>query len=251
MEAMARRRKRDLSAEEKRLWEHVARHVTPLPGRGADRPRDPSDAPSARSPEPDASREAGLMHSTAQFSGLASLPDVSPLPGRDRSGAGDPPDRGHQRGFDHERSRDTPAPAPARPALPAYIPPVSRKSEQPPAGTGSGGLDRKERRALRRRVREVDDRLDLHGMRQEEAHRALIRFLQSASGRDCAIVLVVTGKGGIGGPGYGDERGVLRRITPHWLRAPELKPFVVGFEEAAAHHGGAGALYVRLRRRGR
>ena len=60
---------------------------------------------------------------------------------------------------------------------------------------------------------------------------------------------VVTGKGG---PTYDDafsERGVLRRSVPHWLRAPELRTVVLGFEEAARHHGGAGALYVRLRRR--
>lgn len=224
---MARRRKRDLSAEEKRLWEHVARHVTPLPGRGADRAGTSTGTAGAH--------DDALMHSTAPFDARAKLPDVAAVPGRAQK---------------HEK----PAPAkstPPRPALAPYIPPVSRKGETLPAGTGSGGLDRKERRALRRRVRDVDDRLDLHGMRQEEAHRALIRFLQSASARDCAIVLVVTGKGGVGGPGYGDERGVLRRITPHWLRAPELRPFVVGFEEASAHHGGAGALYVRLRRRGR
>jgi DNA-nicking Smr family endonuclease len=42
---------------------------------------------------------------------------------------------------------------------------------------------------------------------------------------------------------------VLRRVVPHWLRLAEARPFVLGFEEAAPHHGGAGALYVRLRRR--
>lgn len=225
---MARRRNRDLSAEEKRLWEHVARHVTPLAGRGADRTRTSPDA------------DDGLMHSTASITARAALPDVAAVPGSGKAKA---------RGEGNASPSVSSTQAGIRPALPAYIPPVSRKGETPPAG--AGGLDRKERRSLRRRVRDVDDRLDLHGMRQEEAHRALIRFLQSASGRDCSIVLVVTGKGGVGGPGYGDERGVLRRITPHWLRAPELKPFVVGFEEAAAHHGGAGALYVRLRRRGR
>ena len=222
---MARRRKRDLSAEEKRLWEHVARHVTPLPGRGGDRAGTSTGTAGAH--------DDALMHATAPFDARAKLPDVAAVPGR--------------AGADTAPAKSTPP----RPALAPYIPPVSRKGETLPAGIGSGGLDRKERRALRRRVRDVDDRLDLHGMRQEEAHRALIRFLQSASARDCAIVLVVTGKGGVGGPGYGDERGVLRRITPHWLRAPELRPFVVGFEEASAHHGGAGALYVRLRRRGR
>jgi len=63
-------------------------------------------------------------------------------------------------------------------------------------------------------------------------------------------VLVITGKGAAAtGASLFEERGVLRRIVPHWLRLPELRPLVLGFEEAAQHHGGAGALYVRLRKR--
>jgi DNA-nicking Smr family endonuclease len=41
---------------------------------------------------------------------------------------------------------------------------------------------------------------------------------------------------------------VLRRAVPLWLALPELRPLVIGFEEAASAHGGAGALYVRIRR---
>ena len=44
------------------------------------------------------------------------------------------------------------------------------------------------------------------------------------------------------------ERGVLRRLTPQWLREPDLRSVVLGFEEAGRAHGGSGALYVRLRR---
>jgi DNA-nicking Smr family endonuclease len=55
---------------------------------------------------------------------------------------------------------------------------------------------------------------------------------------------VITGKGGIVGSG----RGALRREVPQWLALPEFRPLVIGFEEAAATHGGAGALYVRIRR---
>ena len=42
---------------------------------------------------------------------------------------------------------------------------------------------------------------------------------------------------------------MLRRLVPHWLREPDLRSTVLGFEEAGPGHGGAGALYVRLRRR--
>jgi DNA-nicking Smr family endonuclease len=52
-------------------------------------------------------------------------------------------------------------------------------------------------------------------------------------------------------PLWGDGPGVLRRLTPHWLRAPDMRAIVIGFEEAGRGHGGAGALYVRLRRLGK
>jgi DNA-nicking Smr family endonuclease len=41
---------------------------------------------------------------------------------------------------------------------------------------------------------------------------------------------------------------VLRRQVPQWLSHPEFRTLVVGFEEAHIGHGGAGALYVRIRR---
>jgi len=44
------------------------------------------------------------------------------------------------------------------------------------------------------------------------------------------------------------KRGVLRRVVPQWLRMPDLRPLILGFEEAHHGHGGSGALYVRLRR---
>ncbi|MCX4199043.1 Smr/MutS family protein, partial [Methylobacterium organophilum] len=102
---------------------------------------------------------------------------------------------------------------------------------------------------LRRGRLAIEARIDLHGMVQAEAHAALTGFLLRARAAGHSYVLVVTGKGG---PGYADafsERGVLRRSVPHWLRGPDLRGIVLGFEEAARHHGGGGALYVRLRRR--
>ena len=90
-----------------------------------------------------------------------------------------------------------------------------------------------------------------------EAHDALRRFIMDAQRQGAAVVLVVTGKGASGAEDRGrfqesnhfEERGVLRRTVPHWLRMPDLRPYVIGFEPAAQHHGGAGALYVRIRRR--
>ena len=121
------------------------------------------------------------------------------------------------------------APKPSKPAMPPLAP-----------------LGRRERSKLSRGRSEIDARLDLHGMTQSRAHRVLLGFLQRAHHEGHTFVLVITGKGKVGGGEV--ERGVLRRQVPQWLSAPEFRPLVVGFEEAHIGHGGEGALYVRIRR---
>lgn len=118
----------------------------------------------------------------------------------------------------------------------------------PPADTSPpplGSYDRGEARAIASGRRDVDARIDLHGMRQREAHRALSSFLISSRARGDRHVLVITGKGSGVRPG---ERGVLNREVPRWLNEPEFRQIVVGFTPAHKRHGGEGALYVRLRR---
>jgi DNA-nicking Smr family endonuclease len=117
------------------------------------------------------------------------------------------------------------------------------KPDQPPP---LAPLGRRERSQLSRGRKEIEGRLDLHGMTQTRAHRALLSFLQRASGDGLTFVLVITGKGRASGPESG--RGVLRRQVPEWLSLPEFRTLVVGFEEAHVGHGGEGALYVRVRR---
>ncbi|MDA9408982.1 Smr/MutS family protein [Bradyrhizobium sp. CCBAU 45384] len=118
------------------------------------------------------------------------------------------------------------APRPSKPSLPPLAP-----------------LGKRERTKLSRGRSEIEARLDLHGMTQTRAHRALTGFLHRAHHDGLTFVLVITGKGRSGG-----ESGVLRRQVPEWLSLPEFRAFVVGFEEAGIGHGGEGALYVRIRR---
>jgi DNA-nicking Smr family endonuclease len=106
-------------------------------------------------------------------------------------------------------------------------------------------LGRRERSQLSRGRKEIDARLDLHGMTQTRAHRVLTDFLHRAHADGLSFVLIITGKGKMGAE---SERGVLRRQVPQWLGLPEFRSLVVGFEEAHIGHGGAGALYVRIRR---
>ena len=119
--------------------------------------------------------------------------------------------------------------------------PLAPKPEAPPLAP----LGRRERSQLSRGRKEIEARLDLHGMTQIRAHRALSGFLQRAQNDGLTFVLVITGKGKIGAE---SERGVLRRQVPQWLSLPEFRSLVVGFEEAHIGHGGEGALYVRMRR---
>jgi DNA-nicking Smr family endonuclease len=106
-------------------------------------------------------------------------------------------------------------------------------------------IDRRLKQRLARGQIEIDGRIDLHGRTLNEAHAALLRFLHRAQGEGARIVLVITGKGG---PDPERGRGVLRRQVPLWLTLPDLRSYVLAVEEAHIAHGGAGALYVRLRR---
>ncbi|HZP10445.1 Smr/MutS family protein [Methyloceanibacter sp.] len=122
-----------------------------------------------------------------------------------------------------------------------------------PAPIAKGeALDRGTARKLERGHLPVEARLDLHGMRQREAHAALRRFLKSAQGKGYRHVLVITGKGAEADQPrsfYEEEaRGVLRQAVPHWLAAPDLAHVVVSFSPAPRRLGGEGALYVRLRK---
>ena len=130
---------------------------------------------------------------------------------------------------------------PKAPANPRSVK-ISKPDHPPPLAP----LGRRERSQLSRGRKEIEGRLDLHGMTQTRAHRALLSFLQRASGDGLTFVLVITGKGRSVGPEAG--RGVLRRQVPEWLSLPEFRALVVGFEEAHIGHGGEGALYVRVRR---
>lgn len=110
-------------------------------------------------------------------------------------------------------------------------------------------LERRMRQRLSRGRVDIDATVDLHGLRQDEAHTTLRRFLSRARQNKARLVLVVTGKGrGVtSSDGGWSERGILRRMVPIWLAAPDLRHIVIGFEEATLTHGGSGALYVRLR----
>jgi DNA-nicking Smr family endonuclease len=149
--------------------------------------------------------------------------DVSPLEPRTTPLAGPPPSFAE--------------PTRARPALPAAAP-----SAIPPLAVDRfAGIDRASAERLKRGRQPIEARLDLHGMTQDEAHPALARFIQTSRDDGKRCVLVITGRGALGG-------GVLRAAVPRWLGEPAFRPHLLAIATAQPRDGGAGALYVMLRR---
>ncbi len=105
------------------------------------------------------------------------------------------------------------------------------------------GIDRANAERLKRGLHAIEARLDLHGMTQAEAHRELIDFVAAShqAGRRC--VLIITGRGlGPDGP------GVLKSAVPRWLEETGMRRRILAVAAAQPRHGGAGALYLLLRR---
>jgi len=105
------------------------------------------------------------------------------------------------------------------------------------------GIDRASAERLKRGLHPIEGRLDLHGMTQAEAHRSLAGFIHKSrdAGRRC--VLVITGRGfGPTGP------GILKLAVPRWLEEAGLRRHIVALAPAQPRDGGAGALYLLLRR---
>jgi DNA-nicking Smr family endonuclease len=147
-----------------------------------------------------------------------------------------------------------PPPAPVTQPPPAAGPVSKPLPSKAPMPLALAPIEKKLKQKLSRGRMDADAVIDLHGLRQHEALPALQRFLTRAQLEGAKLVLVVTGKGDRAvrdEDGWDRETGVLRRLVPIWLRAPEFRSIVIGFEEASKPHGGSGALYVRIRRRAR
>lgn len=104
-------------------------------------------------------------------------------------------------------------------------------------------LERPVKRKIAKGRLELEARIDLHGMFQDEAHGLLHSFIQRAHDRGLRHVLVITGKG----TSMGSD-GALKRAVPMWFGKPEFRHLISSWETAAQNHGGEGALYVRLAR---
>ena len=172
------------------------------------------------------SEDAALWH--------RAMRNVAPLPGRARRDLHPQAGEGGS-----EQSADRAGViAGERPAVPGRPP---RAPPPPPPLDAFAGVDRATAERLKRGQRAIEARLDLHGMTQADAHRALAGFVlgSRAAGRRC--VLVITGHGRTSG-------GVLKHAVPRWLNEPDLRRHLLAIAPARPQHGGSGALYLLLRK---
>jgi|GEM_PF-182848 len=86
--------------------------------------------------------------------------------------------------------------------------------------------------------------LDLHGMNALQAYEAMVGFMRAAYHKGQRTVLLIPGRG----RNSPDGMGVLREKVQAWLTHDPFKRVVLAFCTAQPAHGGAGALYVLLRK---
>jgi DNA-nicking Smr family endonuclease len=121
--------------------------------------------------------------------------------------------------------------APERP------PPIPSPARGGGNGRGPAAIDRRTAQRLKRGQMPIEARLDLHGRTQTEAHEALARFIARSHAAGLRAVIVITGKS-----------GVLHGAVPRWLEEGGNRARILTAARAHAQHGGAGALYLLLRR---
>lgn len=105
-----------------------------------------------------------------------------------------------------------------------------------------GGWDRR----LRRGVVQPDRSIDLHGHTLASAHSALEHALDRAVSDHVRVLLVVTGKAPRDPAPH--ERGRIRAAIGDWLASSRHAGHIAAVRNAHPRHGGAGALYIILRR---
>jgi DNA-nicking Smr family endonuclease len=106
------------------------------------------------------------------------------------------------------------------------------------------GIDRRLLRQLKRGDYALQGHVDLHGLSAEEARVEVERFLDAARTAGKRCVLVVHGRGHHSKEGV----AVLKERVKVWLSKGRIAKGVLAFATARPADGGAGAVYVLLRR---
>lgn len=134
--------------------------------------------------------------------------------------------------------------APVRPAAPGPARQVV-KSLPLQHDTLDGNWDRR----LQKGDLRPDVSIDLHGETLATAHARLNRGLEAAIRHGDRVILLVTGKPAPENPRLPPtSRGVIRASVTDWLAASPFADRIAAIRNAHPRHGGAGALYIILRK---
>ena len=121
--------------------------------------------------------------------------------------------------------------------------------QRPPATIDAHGLDATWERKLAKALVHPDFTLDLHGHSLDAAHNRLDSGLAQASAMGARLVLVITGRSRpVEAADRGHSRGAIRAKVIDWLALGPHGARIAAVRPAHRRHGGAGALYVVLRR---
>lgn len=106
------------------------------------------------------------------------------------------------------------------------------------------GLNQRTLRKLKAGEFSPEAHLDLHGFNTDDAHSLLLRFVKESylAGKRCLLVIPGRGKNSPAG------RGVIKEQIQYWLIRDPFKRVLLAFTTAQPQHGGAGALYLLLRK---
>jgi len=147
-----------------------------------------------------------------------------------------------------------PRPKPRAPstAVPAVPLPASGEDRRPaqPRPLDRHGLDSSWDRKLAKAAIAPDFTLDLHGHTLDSAHARLDHGLTQAVTMGARLVLLVTGRPRPSDDhaGRGERRGAIRAKLLDWLAAGPHASRIAAVRPAHPKHGGAGAVYIVLRR---
>lgn len=132
----------------------------------------------------------------------------------------------------------------ARAVNPAPAPVVARAKPQGPGTTLDGGWDRR----ISRGMVSPDSSIDLHGHTLASAHSMLDHGLERAIVRGDRVLLLVTGKPPRPESERPHARGAIRAVVADWIAGSRHAGSIAAVRGAHPRHGGAGALYIVLRR---
>ena len=186
-----------------------------------------------RAPRRLAPDEAELWHRVAKTVTPMAGQRLPPSPSGERPGAG--PVR--------------PRSVPLETTAPTPTPPLRGRGSEP-RPLDRHGLDASWERKLARGIVSPDFTLDLHGHTLDSAHARLEHGLSQALAHGARVVLLVTGRArpAESHAARGERRGAIRAKFLDWLAHGPHASRIASVRGAHPRHGGAGAVYIVLKR---